>query len=238
MDHELAAVNPPPRAGQEPSDEEIVGRIRSGEGRLFEVLMRRYNQRLFRVARVIVRDDGEAEDVMQQAYVNAYSHLDQFQGRARFATWLTRIAVHEASARRRRRLRNPTLDDPEAVEAARPARPAGRAPELDPEQRALGAELRRAIEAAIETLPEGQRTVFVLREVEGLSTQETAECLAVTPEVVKTRLSRARAHLRAELLKRAGLAAPHIYSFHLSRCDRIVEGVLARLSAPPGVPLV
>jgi RNA polymerase sigma-70 factor (ECF subfamily) len=211
------------------SDEEVVRRVRAGETALFEVLMRRYNQRVFRVARSILREDAEAEDVMQQAYVNAYQCLDQFEGRARFSTWLTRIAVHEASARAKRRRRLSGLGDAEGLEAGEEtAGPAGR---LDPEQQTLVGEVRRALEAAIATLPEAHRCVFVLREVEGLSTLETAECLGVSPDVVKTRMYRARQRLKSELLRRADLAAPQLFSFHLSRCDRVVAAVFRRLDS-------
>jgi RNA polymerase sigma-70 factor (ECF subfamily) len=221
-------------AALELSDEEVVQRVRAGETGLFEVVMRRYNQRLFRVARAIVRDDSEAEDVMQQAYVNAYLHLAQFEGRARFATWLTRIAVHEASARARRRRRLTELE-PEGEEAdPRPKRDR----ELDPEQLALAGEVRRALEAAIETLPESYRTIFVLREVEGLSTQETAGCLAVSQDVVKTRMHRARQRLRTELLRRVGLATSDVFSFHLVRCDRVVDGFFARMAAVSSSPAI
>lgn len=213
-------------AASELSDEEVVRRVCAGETGLFEVVMRRHNQRVFRVARAIVGDDAEAEDVMQQAYVNAFQHLLQFEGRARFATWLTRIAANEAKARLRRRRSVPFLD-PERDEE--PARGAWAQPGLDPEQWASIAELRGVLESAIASLPDGHRTVFVLREVEGLSTQETAASLDLSEDVVKTRLHRARARLRAELLERLGLAAPHVFEFHLSRCDRVVEGVFARL---------
>jgi RNA polymerase sigma-70 factor (ECF subfamily) len=214
------------------SDEEVVRRVRAGETALFEVLMRRYNQRIFRVARSILREDSEAEDVMQQAYVNAYLCLDQFEGRARFSTWLTRIAVHEASARAKRRRRLCGLDEAQWLAASYDASgPAGRPPGLDPEQEVLMGEVRRALEAAIETLPEAHRCVFVLREVEGLSTLETADCLGVSPDLVKTRMHRARRRLQAELLKCAELTAPQLFSFHLSRCDRVVAGVFRRLGA-------
>jgi len=216
--------------GPEPlSDEEVVRRIRGGEGALFEVLMRRYNQRLYRVARAIVRDDAEAEDVMQQAYVSAYTHLDQFAERARFSTWLTRIAVHEALARNRRRGRLREMDAMAETDASGVWTSRG----LDPEQQALTAELRRALEASLDALPESHRSVFVLREVEGLDTAETAECLGLSEDNVKTRLSRSRAMLRRQLFERAGLATSDVFSFHLSRCDRIVGAVLARLSLRP-----
>jgi RNA polymerase sigma-70 factor (ECF subfamily) len=208
------------------SDEEVVGRIRAGEPALFEILMRRYNQRIYRVARAIVRDDSEAEDVMQQAYVNAYTHLDQFAGRAKFSTWLSRIATYEAYARVRRRRRVTETDtmrkpeNPPTVVAS---------DEIDPERQAYGAELRRALEGALESLPEIYRSAFVLRDVEGLSTAEAAECLDVSEDVVKTRLSRARALLREELFATAGLAAGDVFSFHAVRCDRVVERVFAEL---------
>ena len=148
------------------TDLEIVRRVKAGEGALFELLMRRYNQRLYRVARSIVKDDAEAEDVMQQAYVNAYTHLDQFADRAKFSTWLTRITVYEALARLRRRGRLMEIDamsdqDSRAVMASRGP---------DPEQEAITGELRVALERSLDSIPEIYRTAFVLREVEGLST--------------------------------------------------------------------
>lgn len=224
------AWGPAPREGESLPDEEVVRRIRAGEPALFEVLMRRHNQRLYRVARMIVKDEDEAEDVMQQAYVNAFSHLDQFAERARFATWLTRIAVHEALARARRRGRVMEIDamgESDEVPGA-----VFKTGEGDPEQEALTGELRRLLEVAIDTLPERYRSVFVLREVQGLSTAETADCLEVSPETVKTRLLRARGLLRKELLARAGIVTADAFSFHLSRCDRVVAGVFARLRLP------
>jgi RNA polymerase sigma-70 factor (ECF subfamily) len=210
------------------SDEEVVRRVLQGDRPLYEVLVRRYNQRLYRVARAIVRDEAEAEDVMQQVYVQGYTHLAQFAGRAQFSTWLTKIAVYESLARARRRAR----DSPRARSARDRDDALGRLPsaEPDPEQQAWRAEVRVLLEAAIEAMPAIHRAVFVLREVEGLSTSETARCLDVSEEVVKTRLHRARGYLRAELLERAGLASATAFSLHLSRCDRIVAGVFARLS--------
>lgn len=210
-------------------DEEVVRRVKAGDTGLFEILMRRYNQRLFRVARAILRDDSEAEDVMQQAYVNAYAHLSQFAGRASFATWLTRIAVHEAFARIRRRrsaevetMRD--LDDDPA--------PALRARGPDPEEQLLAGEIRALLEAAIDALPESYRCTFVLREVEGLDTADTAQSLGITEELVKTRLHRARALLRQQLYRRAGGQIANAFSFHLSRCDRVVSAVLGQIQPP------
>ena len=210
------------------SDEEVVRRLRAGETGLFEVVMRRYNQRLYRVARAILRDDAEAEDVTQQAYVNAYLHLDQFAGRALFSTWLTKIAVHEALARARRRGR---CEEPETVDDSN----GDTMSELkslgpDPERQAFTGELRALIESAIEALPEHYRAVFVMREVEGMSTAESAECLDITEESAKTRLHRARKLLRDTLYERAGIENAAAFSFEAPRCDRVVAAVLEQIS--------
>lgn len=206
------------------SDEEVVERVLAGETELFEILMRRYNQRLYRVARAIVVNDGEAEDVMQDAYVRAYGHLKQFAGRSRFSTWLTRIAVYEALARARRGKRLVGIDHlSPAKEGAMSAKDRG------PEQRAIQRDLQNVLEAAIETLPESFRSVLVLRDVEGLSTAETAESLGISEALVKTRLHRAHAALRRMMDNRTGAALTQSYQFHLSRCDRVVEAVFRRI---------
>lgn len=214
----LAAANSLP-------DEDVVSRIRAGDTALFEILMRRYNQRLYRVARSILGDEAEAEDVMQQAYVNAYVNLSQFAERARFATWLTKIAVYEALSRvkRRRRAALDPLPESEEGEDMLPSR----AP--DAEHRAYAREMQGFIESAIETMPEVYRTTFVLREIEGLSVSEVAACLDISTDTVKTRVHRARARLRKELSRRARTSWAEVFPFHLSRCDRVVGGVLARL---------
>src|SRR5262244_1054858 len=215
-----------PSEGSVP-DEALVPRILAGETALFELIMRRHNQRLFRAARAVLNDDAEAEDVMQETYARAFAHLGQFRGDAELATWLTRIAVHEAFARVRRRRRLAALppddDDVETLFMADRPKPA------DPEREAHNAELRGLLERAIEELPETYRTVFVLREVEGLSTATTAECLGVSEEVVKTRLSRARLKLRDGLYERAGVVASAAFTFGAERCDRVVAAVLPRL---------
>ncbi len=220
------------RTAEPMPDVEVVRRVQAGEAELFEILMRRHNQRLYRVARAIVKDESEAEDVMQEAYVNAYTHLHQFAERAQFSTWLTRIAVHEALARVRRQARLTEFD--EAEEAGEQMMPAFSTTGRNPEQQASNAELRALLETAIAGLPQSYRLVFVLREVEGLSTAETAETLEVTEETVKTRLHRGRALLREELFQRAGIATSSAFEFHLSRCDRIVKNVLERIAALNG----
>jgi len=206
-------------------DEDIVNRVLQGQTALFEVLMRRHNERIYRAARAILRDDREAEDVMQQAYLNAYANLRQFDGRAAFATWLTRIAVHEALARARKQGRYQQLDNEDDV--VETLSTGGSVP--DPERIAFGRELAAVLEAAVDALPDGCREVFVLREVQGMNTAETAEALGVSDDVVKTRLSRAKATLRRDLFERAGLTAAHTFTFGQSRCDRVVAAVLDRI---------
>jgi len=208
------------------TDEQVVTQVLDGQTALFEVLMRRHNERLYRAARAILRDDREAEDVMQQAYVNAYAHLRQFDARASFATWLTRIAVHEALARVRRRGRYQQLDIDarDTVEAVMQTRS-----QPDPERQAMTREITLIVEAAVDRLPDGCREVFVLRQVQGLSTAETAESLGVSEDAVKMRLSRARAMLRRDLFERAGLVAPSAFPFHQPRCDRVVAAVFKRI---------
>jgi len=204
------------------SDERIVARVCAGESALFELLMRRNNQRVYRAARSIVKDDSEAEDVMQDAYVRAYEHLHEFEARARFSTWLTRIAVHEALARVRRRNRLASFDA--QPEESMPATPAS-----SPEQQTSDIEMRTVLESAVEKLPDEFRSVFVLRAVEGMSGAETAECLGIPEDTVKTRLHRARGRLREMVLESIEPAVPALYDFHLSRCDRVVAAVLRKL---------
>jgi RNA polymerase sigma-70 factor, ECF subfamily len=209
------------------TDEQVVGQVLTGQTALFEILMRRYNERVYRVTRAILRDEGEAEDVMQQAYVNAYANLRQFAGKARFATWLTRIAINESFARVRRRGRYEPFDDellnvePFMAEHSSP----------DPERQTFTGELRALLEWAIDGLPAGAREVFVLREVEGLSTAETADALGVSEDVVKTRLSRAKAALRRTIVDRTGATAPETFRFYRPRCDRVVARVLSIIGA-------
>jgi RNA polymerase sigma-70 factor, ECF subfamily len=208
------------------SDVEIIQQVLAGNTALFELLMRRYNERIYRAARSIVRDEQEAEDIMQQAYVNAFTHLRQFNGSAQFSTWLTRIAINEALARVRRRGRYEALDDDLSnVEPFMSTNPV-----QNPERQAFVGELRGLLEWAIDTLPDGMREVFVLRDVEGLSTAEVAESLEVSEDVVKTRLSRGRAALRRALLERTGASAPEAFRFYRPRCDRVVQQVLARIA--------
>lgn len=213
------------------TDQEIVTRVRSGDTGLYEIIMRRYNQRLYRVARAILRDDGEAEDVIQDAYVRAYQHLDQFAGLAPFSVWLTRIAVHEALRRLQQRRRSQQFDDilqdedgimngdAQTVVEASP----------DPEQRAAIAEVGRLLEEAVLDLPASYRTVIMLRDIEELSTAETAAALDLTEENVKVRLHRGRALMRDYLYARVGPSCKDAFPFMGARCDRVVLRVVDRL---------
>jgi len=211
------------------ADEDVVARICAGETRLFELLMRRHNQRLFRAARAILRRDDEAEDVMQDAYVRAFTHLADFRAEARFSTWLTRIAVHEAFARLRRERRVQSIDTlpEETTSMSQKVQP-------NPEQEVADAELRAVLEHAIDALPESFRLVFVLRSVEQLSGAEVAEVLGIPEQTVKTRLFRARERLQAQLSSAFEARIPETYGFELTRCDRVVKAVFARLGISDG----
>ena len=203
-------------------DEEIVGRVLSGDTPLFEVLMRRYNQRVYRTVRGFA-SDAEAEDVMQQAWLAAFTHLGDFRSEARFSTWLTRIALHEAMGRARRANRLVPLDDQK--EEALPMT-------ADPETDAGRRELVRLVERAVDGLPDIYRVILLLREVEEMDTAEAAAALGVTEFVVKTRLHRARALLRDRVEEELGHAMPAAFAFEAPRCNRVVAFVLAAIQAP------
>ncbi len=217
-EHGLEALPGPTLA-----DEEVIARVRRGETELFELLMRRYNQRVYRAVRAILRDGPDLEDILQQVWLSAYLHLDRFEGRSRFSTWLHRIAQNAALDRTRRPVRLVAVGaSPEAGD------PVG-APAADPERSLLAREQARAIERALDALPESHRRVFVLREVEGLSTAEVAEALGVGEGAVKTRLYRARADLRERLGRDVGDATSLAFRFGGSRCDALVRRVMVQL---------
>lgn len=209
------------------SDEEVVARILAGETALFEIIMRRYNQRLYRLARAILRDDAEAEDVMQDAYVRAYEHLRQFAGRAQFSTWLSRIAIHEALARVKKRRRVDQLDETEWVGSETNLITSA----SSPEEQASASELRNALEEAILEIPEQYRLVLMMRDVEQMNTSETATALDLTEQNVKVRLHRARALVRKELFARADSEVGSTFGFMGTRCDRVVAKVLEQICA-------
>src|SRR5215471_16783799 len=204
------------------TDEGIVERVTNGDTDLFVVLMRRNNTRLYRAARAILRDETEVEDVMQEAYVQAFSHLRDFAGRAKFSTWLTRITVNEALARARKRKRFEREDDVDEAEGLEQL-------ERSPEQGASDSELARFLERAIDTLPENFRTVFMLRAVDEMSVAETAACLDIPEDTVKTRLFRARAILQKRLVAQLDGASPKAFPFPAPRCNRITAAVMQRI---------
>lgn len=211
-------------------DSALVMLARTRDEAAVRLIIRRHNQRLFRTARAIVRDDAEAEDVVQEAYVRAFTHLDTFRGDSALSTWLTRIALNEALARLRRRRPTVGLDHPDldAVSAG------GRVlafPSLtaDPEAEADRARLRDLLERAVDGLPEPFRIVFVLRAIEEMSTEETAEHLGIRPETVKTRLHRARRLMRLAIEREASGALSGVFPFDGARCTHMAERVLMRL---------
>lgn len=206
------------------TDEEIIERVRGGEIALYELLVRRYNQRVYRAVRAILRDDSEAEDVMQEAHFAAFQHLDEFEGRAAFSTWLTKIAVHEALARLKKMKRFEPQDFTEDESILISAGDL-----MSPESATASAETRALLEEAILSLPIPYRSVLVMRDVEEMSTLETATALELTEEAVKVRLHRARVMLRKELYERVGANASSAFQFGAKRCDRVTEAVMSRI---------
>jgi RNA polymerase sigma-70 factor (ECF subfamily) len=218
-------------------DLELVGRVAQNDHAAFEALMRRHNSRLFRVARAILKDGAEAEDALQEAYLEAYRHIGDFRGGAQVATWLTRIVINQSLMRLRRRRRDRVVvpfgerwtTEP-GLEPEQAETPVADEKIESPPDAVLRGEVRRLLERRIDDLPVAFRTVFVMRDVEDLSVQETAECLSIPAATVRTRLFRARALLREALTRDLDAATVDVFGFAGERCDRIVAGVLARLS--------
>lgn len=200
------------------SDQEVIERVLKGEVQLFELLMRRHNERIYRLVRSVLRDETESEDAMQAAYLHAYEHLREFESRSSFAAWLSRIAFHEALGRRRKSLRSVSEEEIDRT-----------APGPTPEQRAEDGEQLRLLARAVDELPEIFRTVVMLRQVQELSVAETARVLDLRPQTVKTRLHRARAMLRQSMLEQLDQTLPRAFPFEAPRCDRVVAAVLARI---------
>jgi RNA polymerase sigma-70 factor (ECF subfamily) len=213
-------------------DAGLVARIVAGDRSAFQQLMRRHNTALFRAARAIVRDDADAEDVLQEAYLSAYRHLPEFRSEARLSTWLTRIVINQALGRLRARRRDNVvalLDDRPQASAEPMEQAMDDDPHASPEVGAMRAELRRLLEKKIDALPLAFRTAFILREVEEMTIEEAAECLAIPAATVRTRVFRARAMLRESLAEDMDIATPDVFAFAGARCDRIVAGVMERL---------
>ena len=215
-----------------PTDPELVALAREGDGQAFQEIMRRHNQRLYRIARGVMRDESEAEDVLQDAYMRAYAALGAFRGDSLLATWLTRIVMNEALDRLRRRRPTEDLDilDRGGEEAkTRVILFPGASSDPNPEAAAAQAQVRRLLEAAIDKLPDPFRLVFIMRDVHEMSVEETASSLGVRPETVKTRLHRARRLLRAHLATRLESALHDAFPFQGARCARITQAVCDRL---------
>ncbi|MFT3676889.1 MAG: RNA polymerase sigma factor [Chitinophagaceae bacterium] len=203
------------------SDKEVIDRILKGEKELYAIIVRRYNQRLYRVGMSILNNDAEVEDAMQVAYINAFQSLEKFAFKSAFPTWITRILINECLLQLKKKGRSVSLNDDHienlfhyqhSVESQTPM------------TRILNSELNTLLEEAIGRLPEKYRTVFIMREIENMNTAETQACLDISEENVKVRLNRAKAMLRSDL---NGLfKKEEILHFHLSRCDRMIDGVM------------
>jgi RNA polymerase sigma-70 factor (ECF subfamily) len=213
-----------------PADAGLVQRARDREEAAIRALMQANNRRLYRLARGILRNDAEAEDVVQETWVRAFTHLDSFRGESSFATWLSRIAMNEALGRLRRARPNVewTTLPPGVLEAQIIQFPYSAAAE-DPEKTMAQREIRSVVEHAIDELPEAFRIVFITRVIEGMNVEETAELLDLKPETVKTRLHRARAMLKANVEKKIGPVVMEAFPFAGKRCERLTDAVLKRL---------
>jgi RNA polymerase sigma-70 factor (ECF subfamily) len=217
------------------SDADLVALACRRHAGAFRLIMQRHNRRLYRVARSVLGDAAEAEDVVQEAYVRAFAALDGFRTDASLATWLTRIALNEGLGRLRRRRPSvglEVLDSPKERDGMRVIPFPGSNSAPSPEQAAARQEIRQVLERAIDGLPEHFRTVFVMRDVEGINVEETAAHLALRPETVRTRLHRARAQLRRTLTAELASTVTEAFPFAGPRCAGLADAVLARLSLP------
>ncbi len=200
------------------SEIDLLNRILSGEPRLYEHFIRRYNQRLFRTGMSILNNDMEVEEAMQNTYIKAYEHLNSFENRSTFGTWITRIMINECLLQKKNKQRVLAVPDNQYENISHMKTPA---------HVLINKELGTVLESAIALLPEKYRTVFVLREVEDLSIRETAEVLELEESNIKVRLNRAKTMLRENL---TGYMKENLYAFHFTRCDRIVREVFKELS--------
>ena len=220
----------PQIAATGPSDAELVARALGRDEAAFRTIMQANNRRLYRLARGILRNDSEAEDVVQETYVRAFTHLDGFRGDSSLATWLARIAMNEALGRLRKQ--RPSVDlgtlAPGVLEAQIIQFPLS-APSEDPEKSMAQREIQQVVEHAIDDLPEAFRIVFITRVIEGMNVEETAEILGLKPETIKTRLHRARTMLRDKVEKKIGPVVMEAFPFAGKRCERLTDAVLKRL---------
>jgi RNA polymerase sigma-70 factor (ECF subfamily) len=206
-------------------DMQLVRRALARESDAFRAIMKTHNQRLYRIARGVVRNDSEAEDIVQEAYVRAFAHLDAFRGDSSLGTWLSRIVINEALGRLRKRRRTVAMpENPQAEIIQFPLNPSD-----DPERTMAQRQILKLVEQATDSLPDVYRTVFVARVIEGLSIEETADLLGVRPETIKTRLHRARALVRKALDDQIGPVLLDAFPFAGRRCERLTSAVMRRL---------
>jgi len=212
-------------------DADLIRRSIAGDEQAFRIIMSRYNRRLYRLARGIVRNDADAEDIVQEAYIKAFMHLASFRGDSSLATWLSRIAINEALGKLRRRRplsEERRLDDAYRYQAQVIPFPQSAAAD-DPERTMAQRQILQLVEQATDDLPENFRLVFVTRVIEGMSVEETAGILGIPPETVKTRLHRARKLMREQLDKKIGPVLMDAFPFAGKRCERVTQAVLRRL---------
>jgi RNA polymerase sigma-70 factor (ECF subfamily) len=224
----------PQITGDGTGDTELIARARGRDEAAIRAIMQANNRRLYRLARGILRNDGEAEDVVQETYVRAFTHLDSFRGDSSFATWLGRIAINEALGRLRSQ--RPSVEwttlEPGFLEAQIIQFPVSAISE-DPERTMAQREIQKVVEHAIDDLPEAFRIVFITRVIEGMNVEETADILGLKPETVKTRLHRARAMLRDNVEKKIGPVVMEAFPFAGKRCERLTDAVMKRLGLTP-----
>lgn len=216
------------------SDLELAQGVAAGDEIAFEAMMRRYNRILYRVARAILKNDADAEDALQLAYLHAYQGIAGFRGQSKLSTWLTRIVLNEALMRVRQRGRDANVIALEGTLEGDFETGPGQtgSPDEQPDALAMRAQTRALIERRIDALPEAFRTVFILRALEELSVEETASSLGIPEATVRTRFFRARSLLRESLAREMDTATSEAFSFDGARCDRVVRGVLNRIRPP------
>jgi RNA polymerase sigma-70 factor, ECF subfamily len=223
MDEPLAALDWP-----NVSDVDLCVQIVGGRAAAFIELMRRYNRKLYRTARSVTGSDGEAEDVVQEAWTRAYAHMAEFRGEAQICTWLVRIVLNEASQRRRRLRRTLERDRSEGHNGA--SMTVSPSTSLDPEGELTRVQVRHILERAIDALPTSFRTVFILRAVNDMSVEEVAVQLGIPEATVRSRMHRSRALLRIAIEKKLNASLSDVFPFAGDRCRKLVDRVLAKLS--------
>jgi RNA polymerase sigma-70 factor, ECF subfamily len=228
-------TKPLPRAGSpDTPDEDLARRVANGDPAAFEALMRRHNRTMFRTARAILHDDAEAEDALQEAYLQAYRTIGGFRGDAKFSTWMARVVANEALGRLRKQVRRAAivpLQGGVAIDEIQPTMEDRM--DKGPETAARRAEMRQLLEKRIDALPGAYRPVFMLRAVEEYSVEETAAILQIPAATVRSRFHRARSLLREGLAAEVDLAYEDVFGFAGERCDRIVASVMQRIAREP-----